>query len=235
MKNNQRMTKKPFHLLNKNCGVLNEVSPLISQVILFSLTSFWSQCYSRKRLAVRCSSDTPSSSLLASALYVQVCENNSHREVMQRDEAKLFFLKYSSAQVGEWQLPPSSPHQGQRDQVICSSAWNALSWTNILKVSSWTLCFLYNSARQKELKVEEGLPPPDLYHDFCICHCSYKVFWGTRICGVIAVSFGFNRTFTRIFHRSCDRDFPSIQFNSTTLFMPEGQFKQCRSSTHPRT
>lgn len=138
-----------------------------------------------------------------------VCENNSDRELMQRDEAKLFFLKYSSAQVGQWQLPPSPPHQGQRDQVACSCAWNALSWTNnIFKVSSWTLHFLYNSARQKELKVEEVLPPPD--SDFCICHCSYKVFWGT-ICGVTAVSTGSYRAFTLIFHRSCDRIFPSIQ------------------------
>lgn len=94
---------------------------------------------------------------------------------------------------------------------------------------------MYNSARQKELKVEEVLPPPDSDHDFCICHCSYKVFWGTRICGVTAFSTGFNRAFTLIFHRSCDRDFTSIQFNSTTLFIPEGQFKRCRSSTHPRT
>lgn len=204
--------------------------------ILFSPTSSWSRCYSRKRLAVRCSSDTPPSSLLASALYVQVCENNSHRELMQRDEAKLFFLKYSSAQVGEWQLPPSPPYQGQRDQLTCSCAWNTLSRTNnIFKATSWTLRFLYNSAWQKELKVEVVLPPPDSDHDFCICHCSYKVFWGTRIRGAAAVSTGFNRAFTLIFHRSCDRDFPWIQFSSTTLLIPEGQFKRCRSSTHPRT
>lgn len=36
MKNNQQMTKEPFHLLDKKCGALNEVYPLISEVFILS-------------------------------------------------------------------------------------------------------------------------------------------------------------------------------------------------------